>query len=78
MTDQGMKSHVGDHREMKDQRMKDHAADHLDMTDQGMKSHVDHIDAIEKKKDQGVDTGLETDLTLEEKGVSAGTLGQLA
>jgi hypothetical protein len=48
---------------MKDQGMKDHAADHLDMTDQGMKNHVDHIEAIEKKRDQGVDTDLETDLT---------------
>ena len=74
MTDQGMENHAADHRDMNDQGMKDHAADHPDMTDQEMRSHVgDHIEAIEKKRDQGVDIGLETDLTQERTGGSTGS-----
>jgi hypothetical protein len=74
MTDQGMENHVADHRDMNDRGMKDHVADHPDMTDQEMRSHVgDHIEAIEKKRDQGVELGLETDLIQEETGVLTGS-----
>jgi len=34
MPDQEMKSHIGDHIDMRDQGMKDHEADHRDMKDQ--------------------------------------------